>query len=419
MTIHHNKRRAAQGKRLHKAMMLPGICAGVALLASVPSYADDSSDQDTVAVTPAPLPDIEIKGKETVSWDSNPLMLATGAKSLFGSVTSPELILRSTTPIASISADTRLDENIYNQSDFNSTDVHEDINLKKQLEQWGAAIEGRADYDTVRTSELTTYGLNLPSVRHTGLSAAPELSYQFTSIDRVALDGNVIHSTYNNDAFVDFNVFSVTPSYMHSFDERNQGLFSIQTQRYQATSGNKTRVDSVGPSVGWVTQLTPRLTGKITAGVQKSWQAASATADASQEWNYIFTADLAFKGKQDTTDLTATRSQYPFSNGTETLLTSFALKETHNLNSKVALNAAGNYQFAKSPPASTTTINLDREYGASAGAAYHVTDHVDLDTTYQYRNETLTGVNGNIPDHLVLVSIAYHPFTATPLNHDD
>lgn len=358
-----------------------------------------------------PVQEFEIKGSEVLSWDSNPLMLAKGAKSLFGSTTSPELIINRDTPLFSFSADTLINENIYDQSAFDSTDFHENIKLGKHIEQWAANVQGKADYDTARTSELTTYGLNIPKVRHKGFSVTPDISFNPTSVDKITVTANFARSIYDSSAFVDYEVYSLSPSYEHNFNPIHTGVFTVTGQRYQATSGDRIKVDSVGPTAGWITRLTPRFTIRVDAGVQKSTQNTTLTSSGYSQWNYIFDTDLSFKGEQDVTHLVASRAQYPFGNGTETLLTSVLLTESHALNKRISLNGAANYQFAKQPR-QAGVISLDKEYGGNAGITYHMLEHWDIGTNYQYKRESLTGVSGNINDHVVLLSLTYHPFTA-------
>ena len=390
-------------KLLH-TYRLSVLVAGVAISSGGMLHADEQP------VPATPMPGVEVKGSETLSWDSNPLMLANGAKSLFGSTTSPVLILHGDTPVVHFSSDSLVSENIFNLSDFNSTDFHENLKLNKQLQEWGAAIQGKFDYDTTRTSEITTYNLNLPYVRHTGFSVAPDISYNFTTIDKLILAGSFARSTYNN-AFVDYDIFALNPSYEHNFDPMSKGVFTLQAQRYQTIGAEQSKVDSIGPTIGWVSILTPRLTAKADAGVQKSMQNATATSPSSSAWNYIFDADLSFKGQQDTADLLASRSQYPFGNGTETLLTAFSLSDVHALNPSIALNFSGNYQFAKQPPGATG-VNLDAEFGGIAGLIYHAFEHWDMTAHYQYKNETLTGISGMIQDHTILLGLTYHPFAS-------
>lgn len=402
-----------QNHRINPVTLL--FVTGMFMLQATAAYADDTQADNSAPPAPPvtpPVPGVQIKGSENLTWDSNPLMLPGSQKDLFGSITAPELVLTSKTPTDNFSSDTILDENIFNQSAFNSTDFHEKANLSRQMSQWGAGIQGSVDYDTTRTSEITTYGLDLPYVRHTGLSATPDISYNLTSVDKFIFSATAAKSSYDNAAFTNYEVFSFNPSYEHNFDPMNKGIFTLNVQRYQTTEGPTNKVDSIGPTVGWETLLTPRFTVKVDGGFQKSMQNSTLEVPGSSSWNYVFDADLNYKGQQNNADLIASRAQYPFANGTDTLLTSFLAKGTHAINDKIELNAMGNYQFANQPTGLSGTITLDKEYGAGGGLTYHLLQHLDATASYEYKNETLIGLPGTINDNVVLVGLAFHPFDA-------
>jgi hypothetical protein len=272
-------------------------------------------------------------------------------------------------------------------------------------------MQAKFDYDTVRTSELTTFGVNIPNIQHTGFSVAPRISYSPTLADKIAVDGSMSRSIYDNRAFTDYDLFSVKPSYAHNFDPNNTGTFAVEAQRYMATVANGSTVDSIGPTVGWLSALTPKLTLAVNGGIQKSMQDATATASSASAWNYIFGGDLSYKGLKDTTDLLASRSQYPFGNGTETLLTSFGLTESHALNPYISLNGSLLYQFAKEPPG-VTSFNLNTQSIGNAGLAYHVLPHIDITASYQYRDESLTNGGGSVKDQSAMIGLTYHPLAS-------
>src|ERR1700722_2828278 len=113
-------------------------------------------------LTPARASDATIQAVlgETGSWDSNPLMQINGARSLYGSTTSPELIFSDNTPTIKFSADTLVNENLFNLSSFDSTDVHENVNFMDQgSPRWSYGGQAKLDYDTTRTSEVSNFNL--------------------------------------------------------------------------------------------------------------------------------------------------------------------------------------------------------------------------------------------------------------------
>ena len=346
-------------------------------------------------------------GTETGSYSSNPLMVTRGAKQLMGSTTSPEFVIKDTTPSSLLSLDTRLDENQFNQSSFNSTDIHATANISGQGQLWSAALQQRTDYDTTRTSELTNYGITPIVTRHTGLSAAPQISYAPNASDTISLAGTLTSSHYDSNVFTNYETFAANPTYTHNFDQRNAAQLILQAQRYQTTNGPSTRVDSAGPSVGWKTTLSPRFTAGATVGAQTSRTYQSGIAATPWAWQYVFTANSAFKGEQDNISLDASRSQSPYGNGTEALQTKFALTEGHDLNAHITLNVGASYLTSTYQVAAVG--NLKSLTSGNLGATYHATNTIDLTTSYQYRNESLTNEAKIAQDHSVTLNLVYHP----------
>ena len=350
---------------------------------------------------------LQATGTETGTWSSNPLLLTEGATPLWGSTTSPELVFKDTTPESQLNVDARVDENVFNQSTFDSTDVHATTGLTTQNQRWTAGLQQQTDYDTTRTSELTNYGLAPVVARHLGLSVAPQIGFNSTPVDTFSLMGSAAMSQYDSNLYTNYETLSATPSYTHRFDPQNAGIILLQGQQYQTTKNNATKIDSVGPSVGWQTVLSPRFAANAAIGAQTSRQYEFGNAVDPWTWAYTFSGGLAFKGEQDTINLSTARQQFPYGNGTEALQTSFSFSEAHALNNLFSLN------FGASYISSTYQIggagNLKDLGSGNIGLAYHASERLDLTTAYQYRYETLTGESKTAQDNSITVSLAYHP----------
>src|ERR1700742_4177117 len=111
------------------------LAAGLLMLTGVAAHADDYSPFGLMnpyginnKLDPTDVPggvNLQFVGSETGSWESNPLMLINNTnKSLYGSITTPELTFTDKTPTSLLNADVQLVENIFNQSNFDSTDLH-------------------------------------------------------------------------------------------------------------------------------------------------------------------------------------------------------------------------------------------------------------------------------------------------------
>lgn len=356
-------------------------------------------------------PSLQFTGAETGSFDSNPLMLLHGAQPLWGSITTPELTFNGKTPTSLLSLDALVNENIFNHSNFNSTDLHSKANFTEQMQRWGFQVQQNTDYDTTRTSELFPTALNgqiqnVP-VRHLGLALAPQVSYNPTTIDKITLAGSIQDSQYDNPIFANYGQASLTPTYMHNFDPLNAGTISVQAQRYQSTSGPQVFDDSVGPQIGWIGKLTPRFTVQVSGGVQASRQFGSGAVQKPWSLQYIYASDIAFNGIQDTVHFLANRTDYPFGNGTESLLTTFSLTESHAINQRFSMNGGASYQSADY--LSSNPGGLQYLLSGNGGLTYHATERLDIAATYQYRREKLISTPGNAQDNTVTLGLTWRP----------
>lgn len=374
-----------------RRLTLAGLPAAI-LLGSLPSHAEWT---------------LQTIGSESATYETNPLLLAHGAQSLYGSNTAPEIVFKDETPTRTFSSDTTVNYQYFDHTSFNTTDVHEKIGFDKKIQRWEGALPAQFDYDSTRTSELTNFNRVTKPVQHLGYSFSPDLTFEVNPVDKLGLAGYYTKSEYDKTTFQDYQSYSITPSFTHSFDPKNTGIFQIEAQRYQTVTGPNITVETVGPSIGWVAILTPRLSGKATVGVQESQQYGSGAVARGWSLNNIFSGNLDFNGQEDTSHLLFSRSQYPFNNGTEALLTSISLTDTHNINENFSLNLGGSYQYATYQ--ASANGNFGSMLGGNGGLAYHVTQHVDLTSAYQYRRETLTGTSGTIEDHTITIGIVYRP----------
>jgi len=350
---------------------------------------------------------MDVKGSEQASWESNPLMLVRGASALYGSVTTPELIVHDDTPTSHFSLDTSVAENLYDHSAFDSTDFHEKLALSDQNERWLAEMKGQVDYDTTRTGEFTTFGLDLPNVRRFGLAASPQISFQSTPIDKFSIGSTLSNYSYNNAAFVDYDFLSISPSYTRNLSPTDSASITWEADRYTAQQGPGNTIDSFGPLIGWQSLITPLFTSNLTIGAEKSTQSSAIVTSKPTNFNYVFRGNLNYKDQLDTANFIASRAHQPFANGTETLLTAFTANDSHAINEKLSLTAAATYEFAQY--GRVIGINFDNEYNATVGMAYRVLETADLTVNYRYTQESLTNVGSTIRDNAILVGLAYHP----------
>lgn len=318
-------------------------------------------------------------------WDSNPQMLARGEKAIYGSTTSPKLSIKSETPRSRLETQITIDQNLFNDSSYNSTDVHARANLARRSERWEASLRAGTDYDTTRTSELTNFGQNVGKVRHFSYDVGPEVVFLATQRDRISLAGSFERSVYKSDLYSDYSVISLSPTYTRSLTPLTSGLFAVQAQRFQSEGFAKRRVDSIGPSAGFATELSPNTSLRVSAGSQASQERRSGEEEGKWKWHYVYSADLTFKEEANDASLKASRARRPFGNGTDALLTTFALDVNHEIHERFRLSFGASYQIADydQDPGNS----MDNMATGRTGLAYHLTETFDVDVGYNYRNE--------------------------------
>ncbi len=339
-------------------------------------------------------------------WDSNPLMLAHGRETIYGSTTSPKLALTNETLTSRAKIEAWVDQNLFNDSKYNSTDLHARADLEHHNERWEARLRGGTDYDTTRTSELTNFGRDVGKVRRFAYNIGPEIAFKATQRDELSLAGSFNRSVYKSDDYSDYSVISLSPTYIRSLTPLTSALLTIQAQRFQSEGLVKRRVDSIGPSTGFRTELAPTLSLRMSGGSQASRERLSGQDAQSWKWHYVYSAELTLKGEEKDLTLAASRTRTPFSNGTDALLTTFSLNFAHKLHERLKLSTSASYQMADYDEEQTN--DLDDMLSGQIGLSYTLTESFDIETNYQHRNERLTS-GDRAQRHIARLGLTYRP----------
>lgn len=351
--------------------------------------------------------DLQGSFSETGIWDSNPMRVTGGEESIWGSETSASLIVIGRTPESKADAKLTALRNQFNRSEFNSTDFHGTAGLSRHTQRLEAGIDGKLDYDTTRTSEITTFGRDVGSVRHTAYSLSPKVSYSLSQRSSVALAGNWLQSEYDSAAYSDYRIISLTPSASYNLTQLQQAMLFFQAQRYESMDSSDQYVDSLGPSLGWSASLTPKISARLSAGAMATKFHGYQNGSDDWEINPIFSGLINWRDESNTATLSATRSRQPYANGTESYLTDFSASEIYKVNPRLSLDFRASYQIAKQPPVSTN--NLDYAWGLSAGSTYNITRRWDFTASYRYRKETLSDNLGEANQNIIRVGLSYKP----------
>jgi len=367
----------------------------------------------TNAEADPPISDLSVQTllKQSFQHDSNPLMVTSGARAVYGSVTSPELIVNSDTASAHADLDSRIDANKFDVKGFDSVDLHSTGHLTGGTQTWQSAMIATLDYDTTRTSEVAASGINVAGVRHTGLSLQPQETVSISQTDQMQMSGSYQRSLYKNlTQYTNYEVYGLSPTYQHGFDELNTGFLQVQAGRYQTISGASITIDNIGPTIGWTRHFSERLNGTASVGEQKMYfrYDPSLRQPDTTSTGKTYGLTLNFQGQQDTMQFGVNRQPSPNANGSESETTTFSLNETHMVTPRLELDLLSSYQsydYSGGTPQSgvqTSYISL------APKLLYHLTQSLSSDVTYQYRRkEIATGQTAQ--SNAVMLNLTYKP----------
>lgn len=390
-------------------VLKPACLAGLSIALPAAAHA-------ALPINPLGKPDtppnqyVGITLSQNATYDSNPLRLVNQSKALYGSETTAALLLDSHDPMSLLQLNSIVMRGQYNDTDFNSTNIHEYLTTGRHNQHWDISLDGRFDYDTTRSTEITSFGIRAPNVRNTRYSVTPGIGYRFAPNDKIGATFNGIKSSYDNAAFIDYTSYNGSTYWKHKLDARNSVLFTVANQHYQTDEGPKSTTTTLSPTVGWVWEYSDDLTAHINVGEQKTKQDTSLVgAKDNSQWNYTYSGALTYKTQRYITDAKISRDQRPFGNGQSVLLTDLNLRESYLINDRLSARGSVGYRKATYVAAPVVT-SLDDEYSASAGIAYRIMKDLDAVGTYSFTRQKLLGaLPGTVTSNSVIVGVTYHP----------
>jgi hypothetical protein len=352
---------------------------------------------------------VETTLDQSAKVDTNPLLQRHGEQTIFGSVTHPSVALTDETPLTSLKLNGALTENLYNRSAYNSTDVTAKANLARRNQRWEVSVAGNVAYDTTLSSEVTTFGRDVGSVRHLATDVKPRLTFRPSALEMFILSGGYQRSSYESNAYTNYHVTTVSPAYQIAFSPTFMGTLSVDAQRYEAEDDSKFRFDSLGPSIGFLSQMNERLSLSAAGGFQEGHESFVEATSADKAWTLsaVYNVALAYQDETDSVNLTAMRRQQPYANGTESLLTTFGLSLNHAINKTLTAKAEGSYQF--SDRSKISVDSLDYQIDGKVGLAYKLAKDVDLGGSYRRKAERLVGASSLAIEDVGLLTLTLHP----------
>lgn len=342
---------------------------------------------------------------ETGVWNTNPLMLRRNAETIYGSETKAFFGLKNETPTSKIRTEASILRNQMNQSVFNTTDIYLKAYLEKSFKRWMMAFNGAYDYDTTRSSEITTFGQDIGTGRRNSFSLQPSVSYMISPRTFFGLSGRWLETRYEEDTLVDYRIYALTPSLGYNITPIQTVSLSFQSQRYDLLEDTDRYIDSLGPNLAWQYKISPTLTLDLSGGYLGSKINGYSGVESTWEYNVVYGMTLSHSTPRNTASMGATRSRQPYSDGTESYLTTLDFKDQYKVNDKLFLNLKANYQFSKQPPQATNS--LDTAMGGEVGLTYKFARNWTATSSYKYRSEELTSTKDEAEQQIIRLGITY------------
>jgi hypothetical protein len=342
--------------------------------------------------------------KEIAVYDTNPLMRERNASAIIGTETTASLGYNKETTKTALKSGVSATRNQFNDSKFSSSDLHGFTGLKLDRKRWQISLDAVANYDTTRTSELTTFNLDIDSTRRASYSVTPSVSYSISPRNLIALSGGWNEIRYDDTSLTDYRVYSITPAFAHNISPKQQVQFSWLFNRYQSLDNTRQRVNTTGPSVSWTYVFRPYLSVKLSGSLLKTKYFGYATTAKQDDYTPTYASILNYTGNKHDLELSVVKSRQPYANGTESYLTTFAVRDKYKVNQSVSLNLGAQYQDAKQSLISTN--NLETAWNVYAGASYMVSRDWDLTASYKHKEETLTNNNSSADQDMLRVGLS-------------
>ena len=331
---------------------------------------------------------------ETVEYDTNPLMQPTGAKALYGSITSPQVIVTSDTPTEHVDLTVLMNANQFNLAHYGSEDGHATLNASDKSAHWTGTLGATFDYDTTRTSEATTSGVEIAGVRHAAGNVSPSLTYNASQVDLLTLAGSYGETRYaNTQVYTNFMQGTLTPSYTRVLDQSNLVLVTAVARHFETRTGQGVQFNDFGGNVGWKSVLSQILSLTGDVGAIRRISSYDAVPPLLPEtgasvWELTFDAGLTYQGLLDTLTLSASRAPTPLSVRSEADVTRLSLSEAHFATERLELDLSGTYQFSNYSGNQQGSAYIQKNYvTVNPQVQYHITDTVSFSLSYNYRRQ--------------------------------
>jgi hypothetical protein len=376
------------------------------------------------AATPTPTPvspfTVRTSVTEAADYESNPLLTPQGAKPIYGSISTPQVEVLASTPTQSFDLTALMNANEFNLTHYSSEDGHAVLAYSNTGAIWTEKLGATFDYDTTRSSEETTSGIEVAGIRHAAATLSPEIDYLITPRDRLSVQGSYGATRYSDtQIYTNYIQAAVAPSYTRVLNETDQLSFGLLARRFETRSGPSVQFTDEGATLEWQGQFDPRWTFDGTVGgvhrssryaainsVQIGGATVSCGANASVQvdgstvtcvgsqiagatvWEVTYGLSAIYKGQTDGAIFSVSSTPTPLSVRTEAEVTKFSVTGSHQLTPHWELDLSLSYQFSDYGATEGPNAYLQKYYlSASPKIQYHLTESLSLALSGSYRRQ--------------------------------
>lgn len=349
--------------------------------------------------------DLTFEFREKFLYDSNPLRGLESETTLWGSETAFIAGYKVQGNDRQGSFRASLEPNIFNDSNFNSTDAELRGQIQMQTSLLNTELSGYIRRDTIRLAEITNFGLAANNQRRHSWELNPVISRSLSQRSVLSLSGRVFERRFEGGAgFDNYRVVSLQPNVAYDISQRFTLALSAQARRFRSLEGPQI-ADTVGPFIGFEYRLSPPLMLDANIGyIATRFQDFTPGAD-TWEYSPSFTINLTYDGPKDRISVGASRTRQSFANGTEADLNNIYGDYTYGIRSDLSLKASARYQVTQQPPASLA--NLEAAWQQSIALTYDPADRWQVKAVQTHRSETFSNVEQSADRTQFYLSLSY------------
>lgn len=345
------------------------------------------------------------KFKEIAVYDSNPLIRNKNKASIIGSETTASVKYAKKAITHQFKAGVSFTRNQFNNSKFSFTDFYGFSGLNFEKNKWNFSIDGNALYDTTRSNELTTLGLDIESTRRYSYSLKPKISYKISPRNILNLSANLKERYYDDTSLTDYRTYFIKPAFAHKISPKQTVRFGWLFSRYQSLEGSARSLNTGGPSLNWAYIFRPYLSLKLSGNLLKTkYHGYSGITRQKDKYNPTYSAIIEYGDTNNDIEISVVKTRYPYPNGTESYITTYAVRDIYDVNKKLSFDIAANYQDARKPPFSTDS--LDTAWNIMSGLSYKISKNLNMRASYEHCEERLKNDDGAAKRNIVKLGLS-------------